>query len=80
MWRRHSEAEEMAMLSLEARLYECGAESMAAAAALQALAAAQLAAGRATEAEALCQRCLKIRCSSTSPMQTLPSELCMMVI
>ena len=60
------------MLSLEARQYECGAESMAAAASLQALAAAQLAAGRATEAEALCQRCLKIRCSST-PLRH-PSE------
>ena len=73
-WRRHSEAEEMAMLSLEARQYECGVESMAAAASLQVLAAARLAAGRASEAEELCQRCLKIRCSSQSSMQSLPSE------
>lgn len=74
LWRRHSEAEEMAMLSLEARQYECGAESMAAAASLQALAAARLAAGRATEAEELCQCCLKIRCSSHPSMQIFPSE------
>ena len=52
----------MATLSLEAREFECGAESMAAAASLQSLASAVLATGRAAEAEALCQRCLKIRC------------------
>ena len=49
------------MLSLEAREFECGAESLAAAASLQSLALVMLATGRAAEAEALCQRSLKIR-------------------
>ena len=52
----------MATLSLEARENECGAESLAAAASLQSLASILLATGRAAAAEALCQRCLKIRC------------------
>ncbi len=56
----------MAVLSLEAREFECGAESLAAAASLQSLAMVMLATGRAAEAEALCQRCLKIRCSHLS--------------
>ncbi len=52
----------MAVLSLEAREFECGAESLAAAASLQSLALVMLATGRAADAEAQCQRCLKIRC------------------
>ena len=51
----------MATLSLEAREFQCGAESLAAAASLQSLASVMLATGRAADAEALCQRCLKIR-------------------
>ena len=51
----------MATLSLEAREFECGAESLAAAASLQTLALIMLATGRAVEAEEPCQRCLKIR-------------------
>ena len=52
----------MVTLSLKAREHECGAESVAVAAALQSLASVMLATGRAAEAEALCERCLKIRC------------------
>ena len=52
----------MVTLSLKAREIECGAESLAVAASLQSLTSVMLATGRAAEAEALCQRCLKIRC------------------
>ena len=65
MFRRYGEAEEMARMSLEAREFQCGAESLPAAASLAALAAVLAATQRATDAEALVRRCLKIRHANT---------------
>ncbi len=48
-------------MSLETRRYHFGAESLQAAASLQALAAVLLATGRLADAEAHCRRCLLIR-------------------
>lgn len=58
-------------MSLEAREFHCGAESLAVAASLQALAAILAATGRAPDAEQLCRRCLMIRHAADTEL--LPS-------
>ncbi len=58
---RYGEAEEMARMGLEAREWQCGAESLPVAASLAGLAAVLAATGRLADAEQLARRCLKIR-------------------
>ena len=75
VYRRYGEAEEMARMSLEVREFQCGAESLPAAASLAALAAVLAATQRPADAEALARRCLKIRCASASNVAVL-CQLC----
>ena len=49
-------------MSLEARNYHFGAESLPVAASLHSLASVLLKTGRLPDAEAQCRRCLQIRC------------------
>lgn len=51
----------MARMGLEAREWQCGAESLPVAASLAGLAAILAATGRSADAEQLARRCLKIR-------------------
>lgn len=71
--------EEAAHMSLEARQYHYGAESLQAAASLQAVTAVLLATGRLAEAEAQCRRLLQIRyplvCQLHAEALTGPSRL-----
>lgn len=66
-------------MSLEAREFQCGAESLPAAASLAALAAVLAATQRATDAEALVRRCLKIRHAYTvlSPLWDFRTCACL---
>ena len=58
---RPVEAEDAARMSLEARTYHFGAESLPVAASLHSLSAVLLRTGRLSDAEAQCRRCLQIR-------------------